>query len=65
MGNDPKTFVTNRLGQFHDVSNLYVCYASVFLNCTDKTTTISLLAFPIRTPEHLIENSRRGERQSS
>src|SRR5580700_10265519 len=40
MGNDPKHFVTNRFGQTHDVPNLYVCDASVFLNCTDKTTTI-------------------------
>ena len=41
----PKSFVTNRFGQTHDVPNLYVCDASVFLNCTDKTTTISILAF--------------------
>jgi choline dehydrogenase-like flavoprotein len=52
------------LASVHDVSNLYVCDASVFLNCTDKTTTISILAFTIRTSEHLIEDSRRGERQS-
>ncbi len=65
MGNDPKKFVTKRFGQFHDVSNLYVCDVSVFLNCTDKTTTVSILAFSIRTSEHLIENFRRGERQSS
>jgi hypothetical protein len=35
--------------------------ASVFLNCTDKTTTISIMAFSLRTSEHLIENFRRGE----
>jgi choline dehydrogenase-like flavoprotein len=56
MGNDPKRFVTNRFGQAHDVPNLYVCDASVFPNCTDKTTTISILAFTLRTTEHLIEN---------
>ena len=44
MGNDPKKFVTNRFGQTHDVPNLYVCDASVFLNCTDKTTTLSILS---------------------
>ena len=61
MGNDPKRFVTNRFGQTHDVPNLYVCDASVFLNCTDKTTTISILAFSLRTSEYLIENFRRAD----
>lgn len=56
MGNDPKTFVTNRFGQSHDVPNLYICDASVFPNCTDKTTTISILAFSLRTSEHLVES---------
>ena len=61
MGNDPKGFVTNRFGQAHDVPNLYVCDASVFLYCTDKTTTLSILAFALRTCEHLLENFRQGE----
>ncbi len=65
MGNDPKNFVTNRFGQAHDVPNLYVCDASVFLNCTDKTTTISILAFSLRTSEHLIENLRSGEHKAA
>lgn len=60
MGKDPKKFVTNRFGQTHDVSNLYVCDASVFLNCTDKTTTISIMAFTLRTCEYLMENLRRA-----
>jgi choline dehydrogenase-like flavoprotein len=65
MGNDPKNFVTNRFGQTHDVPNLYLCDASVFLNCTDKTTTISILAFSLRTSEHLIENFRQGEHKAA
>ncbi len=58
MGNDPRKFVTNRFGQTHDVPNLYICDASVFLNCTDKTTTLSILAFSLRTCEYLIEQMR-------
>jgi choline dehydrogenase-like flavoprotein len=58
MGNDPKRFVTNRYGRCHDVSNLYVCDASVFPHCTDKTTTLSILAFSLRSSEHLIESLR-------
>lgn len=60
MGNDPRKFVTNRFGQCHDVGNLYVCDASVFPFCTDKTTTLSILTFALRTCEHLVENFRRG-----
>jgi choline dehydrogenase-like flavoprotein len=60
MGNDPKKFVTNRFGQTHDVPNLYVCDASVFLNCTDKSTTISILAFTLRTCDRILENFRNG-----
>jgi choline dehydrogenase-like flavoprotein len=65
MGNDPKHFVTNRFGQTHDVPNLYVCDATVFLNCTDKTTTISILTFSLRTSEYLVENFRGGEHKAA
>jgi choline dehydrogenase-like flavoprotein len=59
MGNDPKRFVTNRFGQTHDVPNLFIADASVFLNCTDKTTTLSILAFSLRTSEYLTEQLKR------
>jgi choline dehydrogenase-like flavoprotein len=61
MGNDPQRFVTNRFGQTHDVANLYVCDASVFLNCTDKSTALSILAFALRTSEYIGEQFRRGD----
>jgi choline dehydrogenase-like flavoprotein len=61
MGDDPKHFVTNRFGQTHDVPNLFVSDASVFLNCTDKTTTLSILAFSMRTSEHIAEEFRSGQ----
>lgn len=60
MGDDPRRFVTNRFGQTHGVPNLYVCDASVFLNCSDKTTTLSILAFSLRTSEKIVENFRNG-----
>jgi choline dehydrogenase-like flavoprotein len=65
MGNDPKQFVTNKFGQTHDVANLYICDASVFLHCTDKTTTLSILAFALRTCDRMIENFRNGEHRSA
>ena len=56
MGNDPRHSVINRFGQTHDVPNLYVCDASVLFSCSDKTTTLSILAFTLRTCEYLLEN---------
>jgi choline dehydrogenase-like flavoprotein len=61
MGNDRKRFVTNRFGQTHDVPNLYICDATVFLSCMDKTTTLSILAFSLRTCEYLVERMGTGE----
>ena len=58
--NDPKHFVTNRFGRTHDVNNLYVCDASVFPSPTDKSTTISIIAFTLRTCEHMLDNFRNG-----
>jgi choline dehydrogenase-like flavoprotein len=61
MGNDPKKFVTNRFAQAHDVHNLYVCDASVFVAPNDKCTTMPILAFTLRTCEYMIEKFRRGD----
>lgn len=54
MGNDPKKFVTNGFGQCHGVPNLYVCDAAIFPFPTDKTTTLSILAFTLRACERLV-----------
>ena len=64
MGNDPRHFVTNRFGQTHDVPNLYVADASAFLNCTDKTTTLSILAFSLRTSEYMVTQFKAGAHTS-
>jgi choline dehydrogenase-like flavoprotein len=61
FGNDPKKFVTNRWSACHDVSNLYVADASMFPTPTDKTTTISIMAFTLRSCEHILEGFRQGE----
>jgi choline dehydrogenase-like flavoprotein len=66
MGNDPKHSVTNKFGQTHDVRNLYVCDASVFLNCTGKTTTISIMELrcDVRTPNRKLPPGRAQARLS-
>lgn len=60
FGNDPKKFVTNGFSQCHDVPNLFVCDASIFPFATDKTSTISIMAFTLRTCEYMVELFRRG-----
>ena len=65
MGNDPGKFVTNRFGQTHDVPNLYACDASVLLNCTDKTTTLTLMAFALRTAEYIQQQFKSNIHSSS
>ena len=61
FGNDPRKFVTNRFAQCYDVPNLYICDGGIFPFATDKTGTLSILAFSLRTSEYMIENFRRGE----
>ena len=61
MGNDPAHFVTNRFGQLHDAPNVVVADASVFLTCSDKTTTLSILAFSLRASEHAVDALKQGQ----
>lgn len=60
MGNDPKNFVTNKWAQTHDVRNLYICDASIFTTQTDKTTTMPIVAFAMRTCDYLLQNFKSG-----
>ena len=61
FGSDPKKFVTGRWCNTHDVPNLFIADASVFPTPTDKTTTISILAFTIRSCEHMINCLKQGK----
>ncbi len=61
FGDDPKRFVTNRWCQTHDVPNLYLADASVFPSPTDKTTTLSIMAFTLRACEHMLESFKNGD----
>jgi choline dehydrogenase-like flavoprotein len=60
FGSDSKTSVTNKWAQTHDVSNLYICDASIFPSCTDKTTTMPIVAFTMRTCDHMLNNFKKG-----
>lgn len=60
MGNDPRQYVTNKWAQTHDVPNLYICDASIFPYSTDKTTTMPIIAFTMRTCDHMLKNFQAG-----
>jgi choline dehydrogenase-like flavoprotein len=52
--------VTNKWAQAHDVPNLYICDASIFPTSTDKTTTMPIIAFAMRTCDYILGNFKRG-----
>ena len=60
FGNDSKTSVTNKWAQTHDVPNLYICDASIFPSPTDKTTTMPIIAFTMRTCDRMLNNFKQG-----
>ena len=60
FGSDPKTSVTNKWAQTHDVPNLYICDASIFPSPTDKTTTMPIIAFAMRTCDNMLNNFKKG-----
>ena len=60
MGRDARTSVTNKWAQAHEVPNLYICDASIFPSSTDKTTTMPIIAFAMRTCDHILGNFRNG-----
>jgi len=60
FGANPKTSVTNKWAQTHDVPNLYICDASIFPSPTDKTTTMPIVAFAMRSCDYLLGNIRKG-----
>ena len=61
FGSDPKTSVTNKWAQTHDVPNLYICDASIFPSPTDKTTTMPIVAFTMRTCDYILEDFHKGQ----
>lgn len=54
FGHNPETSVTNSFSQAHDIQNLFVCDAGIFPYATDKTSTLSIMAFALRTSDHIV-----------
>jgi choline dehydrogenase-like flavoprotein len=55
MGDDPKTSVTNRFQQLHDVSNVFITDAGPFVSQADKNCTWTIMALAWRTSDYILE----------
>lgn len=60
MGSDPKRSALNPFCQSHDVKNLFVADASVFVTSPDKNPTLTIMALSWRASEYLLQQSKQG-----
>lgn len=60
MGNDPSTSVVDGFCRSHDIPNLYICSASVFVTSGGCNPTETVMAIAARTADHIIEEARKG-----
>ncbi|MEI3607189.1 GMC family oxidoreductase [Pseudogracilibacillus sp. SE30717A] len=58
MGDDPETSVTDSYGRTHDIANLFICSASLFVTSGGGNPTNTVMAIAARTADHIIENYR-------
>lgn len=58
MGRDPKTSVVDPKGQCHDIANLFLADASVFVTSAAINPTATAQALALRTADHMISQRR-------
>jgi choline dehydrogenase-like flavoprotein len=61
MSADPADGVTNRWGQVHDISNLFVSDGSVFASSAAANPTLTITALAIRQADHIGKRMSRRE----
>jgi len=59
MGDDPATSVTNKFNQLHDVDNVFIVDAGVFVSQADKNCTWTILALSWRASDYIIEQLKQ------
>ncbi|PHQ62329.1 MAG: GMC family oxidoreductase [Maribacter sp.] len=59
MGDDPKTSVTNKFNQLHDVDNVFIVDAGPFTSQADKNCTWTILALSWRASDYIIEQLKK------
>lgn len=61
MGTDPSSSVVNSYGQSHDIPNLFICDASVFVTSGGANPTNTVMALAARTADYIKEKAKRFE----
>lgn len=59
MGSDPSSSVTNSFGQTHDIPNLFICSASMFVTSSGANPTNTVMALAARTADYLKNEMRQ------
>ena len=61
MGNDPEQSVVNSFGQSHDIPNLFISDASIFVTSGAGNPTNTVMALAARTADYIRRKASRGE----
>lgn len=65
MGNNPADSVVNSYGQSHDIPNLFVCDASIFVTSGAGNPTNTVMSLALRTADYIKESVKNRELQAS
>jgi len=60
MGNDPSNSVVDGFCRSHDIPNLYICSASVFVTSGGGNPTETVMAIAARTADYIVEEARKN-----
>ena len=61
MSANPDDGVTNRWGQTHDISNLFISDGSAFTSSAAANPTLTIVALAIRQADHIAQRMRSRE----
>ena len=61
MGVDPTTSVTNSFGQTHDIPNLFIAGASLFVTSGGGNPTNTVMALAARSADYIVEQLKHWE----
>ncbi|WP_274651266.1 GMC family oxidoreductase [Paenibacillus humicola] len=64
MGGNPRSSVVNSYGQSHDIDNLFICDASLFVTSGGGNPTNTVMALALRTADYIKEKAKKLEFQS-
>jgi choline dehydrogenase-like flavoprotein len=65
MGTDPAASVVNSYGQTHDIPNLFICDASIFVTSGGGNPTNTVMALAARTADYIKEKAKKLELASA